>query len=431
MHKVGVLQRWALAGLVLLLAPSVTFGAGFALFEHGARAVAMAGAFGATADDPTAAYYNPAGLAFMSGTQAASGFYLITENATFTGDNPYPGAGYSVDLKKQIFYPPHAYVTGELTNVLHYGVGVYAPFGLGTWWPNGYAGKFISKRVDLRVFNINPSLSYRVSEGLAISLGVDYFYSNLDLTKSVGAVNPYTQQVAEVGQVHLFTPFKGAFGWDVGVLARSKSTGLSFGVTYRSQVKMDYSGKASFTQFPTANPDFDAIVASQVPFGKQVAATTHVTYPDSVRVAVAWHGQKWLVEADVVRQGWNSFQDLPITLPDYPALSSVRYEGFKDSNTYRLGAEYKSSPRLAFQFGFLYDKNPVPTETVSLLLPDSDRVGYCLGISLGVGQKSQVNVGYMYLPFKVRSTQGVNLDDFNGTYKTTANLLGVTYVVRF
>ena len=40
----------------LLLAPTSSFGAGFALFEHGARAVGLGGAFGATADDPTAIY---------------------------------------------------------------------------------------------------------------------------------------------------------------------------------------------------------------------------------------------------------------------------------------------------------------------------------------------------------------------------------------
>ena len=57
----------------LLLVPAASHGAGFALFEHGARAVALGGAFGATADDPTAIYFNPAGIAFLQGTQMAVG----------------------------------------------------------------------------------------------------------------------------------------------------------------------------------------------------------------------------------------------------------------------------------------------------------------------------------------------------------------------
>ncbi len=80
----------------LLLVPAASHGAGFALFEHGARAVALGGAFGATADDPTAIYFNPAGIAFQQGTQVAMGVYFITESSKFDGANPYPGQGYSV-----------------------------------------------------------------------------------------------------------------------------------------------------------------------------------------------------------------------------------------------------------------------------------------------------------------------------------------------
>ena len=58
----------------------------------------MAGAFGAIADDATAGYYNPAGLAFLDGAQAASGVYLITETATFDGDAPFPGDGYRAEM---------------------------------------------------------------------------------------------------------------------------------------------------------------------------------------------------------------------------------------------------------------------------------------------------------------------------------------------
>ena len=79
-----------LAAGAVLLVPALVFGNGFALFEHGARGVAMGGAFCAIADDATAGYYNPAGLAFLEGTQAAAGAFLITESSVFEGDNPFP-----------------------------------------------------------------------------------------------------------------------------------------------------------------------------------------------------------------------------------------------------------------------------------------------------------------------------------------------------
>ena len=429
MRKARMFGLSALAAC-LLLVPATSQGAGFALFEHGARAVAMGGAFAATADDPTALYFNPAGIAFQKGSSMAGGVIFITESSTFNGQNPFPGSGYSVDMKNQIFYPVHVYYTSGITENLRWGIGVFNPFGLGTWWPNDYAGKFISKRVDLKVFDLNPNLSYKLSDDFAVAVGLDYFYSNLHLTRSIGAINPYTQQVAEVGQVHLFTPFTGGLGWNAALLGKLGG-GFSVGASYRSHVKIDYSGNASFTQFTTGHADFDAIVASQIPFGKQPTGKTSIDYPSEARLGLAWHGTKVGIEGDVVRQGWSSFKDLPITLPDYPLLSSVRYEGYQDSYTYRLGFEYKSSPEWAFQLGLLFDKSPVPVESVAPLLPDADRKGISIGTTFALSPKTDLQIGYLYLRFSDRSTEGINPDGYEGTYKTTANLLGFTLVHRF
>ncbi|HAL87456.1 MAG TPA: aromatic hydrocarbon degradation protein, partial [Deferribacteraceae bacterium] len=68
--------------LVLVIAaacfilPSAAFASGFAINEQGAKALGMGGAFAAQADDPTAVYYNPAGITQLEGTQVSLGFSL-------------------------------------------------------------------------------------------------------------------------------------------------------------------------------------------------------------------------------------------------------------------------------------------------------------------------------------------------------------------
>ena len=47
----------------ILAVGGVAFGSGFSIFEQGAKATAMGGAFVATADDPSAIFYNVAGIA--------------------------------------------------------------------------------------------------------------------------------------------------------------------------------------------------------------------------------------------------------------------------------------------------------------------------------------------------------------------------------
>jgi len=264
---------------------------------------------------------------------------------------------------------------------------------------------------------------------VALAVGFDAFFSSVDLTRSIGAVNPYTQQVAEVGQVHLYTPFESGYGYNAALLAKLGG-GFSLGAQYRSRVKVEYSGNASFVQFPTGYDDFDAIVAGLLPFDSNPAGLTEVTFPAELRFGLAWQSETWTFAADAVRMGWDSFDELPITLPDYPLLSSVRPENYEDATTYRFGVE-KRWEKTALQLGYLVDPTPVPTESVSPLLPDADRVGYSVGFSYILSPRVRVDAAYLYLPFDERSTEGLDPEGFNGTYDTKAHLFGMSMTVRF
>lgn len=58
--------RRGIAAALLVLVPAAAY-AGFLAIEEGARATGMGGAFTAVADDATAVFWNPAGLALMEG----------------------------------------------------------------------------------------------------------------------------------------------------------------------------------------------------------------------------------------------------------------------------------------------------------------------------------------------------------------------------
>lgn len=64
------------------------YAGGFQLNEHGARALAMGGAFTAVANDPSAVYWNGAGLSFVKGTNIVFGTSLIAPNSKFRGVTP-------------------------------------------------------------------------------------------------------------------------------------------------------------------------------------------------------------------------------------------------------------------------------------------------------------------------------------------------------
>ncbi len=420
---------------VLLLAPSLSFGAGFALFEHGNRAMAMGGAFTAVADDLSAMYWNPAGLAFQTdeGLQILAGATFITAGAqTFEGQNPFPGQGYTAEQESQIFYPAHFYVAYPLSDRVNIGFSTLTPFGLGTWWEEDFAGRFISKRVDLRTFAFSPNIAFKLGDAIAVGVGADYMVGQIDLTRNIGFVDPFRQQVVDVGQVHLHTDdlSSDGWGWHAGIMVNAPA-GFSVGLMYRSRINIDFTGVGSFTQYATGNPAFDDAIAQQIPFGEKIPLTTVIDFPDYYTAGVAWSNEKLTLSAQYGKTGWNSFQNLPIEFPEDPQFDSNVEQNYEDADTYRLGGEFRFSEKLAAQLGLLYDNTPQPAESMSPLLGDGDRTGYSAGVSFHLWI-FDVDLGYMYLDFDERCTGGASLDGYEGCYRdTNAHLFGGSLGARF
>ena len=89
-----------LIGIIVLsaLVVGVMFAGGYQLNEQDARAVGMGGAFVATASDPSAIYFNPAGLAFQSGINVLGGINFIIPSTTYS-----PASGYSHAIRFYIY----------------------------------------------------------------------------------------------------------------------------------------------------------------------------------------------------------------------------------------------------------------------------------------------------------------------------------------
>ena len=122
---------------------TAAFGSGFALFEHGAKAVAMGGAFAATADDPSAIFYNVAGIAQLRRTELTFGGTAINFQNSFTGDpNDLFTAGMTGSkYRAHTFIVPNAYATMPIGSNMTVGVGLFAPFGLRTNWAQPWPGR--------------------------------------------------------------------------------------------------------------------------------------------------------------------------------------------------------------------------------------------------------------------------------------------------
>ncbi len=416
------------AAAVLLLIPSLSFGAGFALFEAGARSWAMGGAFAAVADDPSAMFWNPAGLAFQTdkGYQIMAGVIFIVPEQDFTGQDPFPGDGYFVSQEDQLFYPPHLYFVAPLGDRTSFGISVQSPFGLGTHWPEDYAGRFISHKVELQTIDISPTLAFQLSDRFAFGLSIDYRISTMELNRTVGLVDPFTQQVVNVAQVDISTDgfSNDCWAWHAGILAKL-GAGFSLGVSYRSDTYVTIEADASFDQIVTGNDGLDDLVAAMVPFGDSIPATVRIEYPDLWILGLAWSNEKWTVSGQYGVMGWDVFQELALVFPSNPDFNESVEQNYEDSERYGLGLEYRADQHWAFQLGLEYDVTPQPTEAMSPLLGDGDRKVYSFGVSWKA-KTFWLDVAYQYITIDSRSTNGESFVGFDGFYESSANLFAAS-----
>lgn len=415
----------ALASM-LALSPCAD-GAGFGIFEQGSKGMGMAGAFTAQADDGSAMFHNVAGLGFLQEKRFDVGVTLIQlGDSTFEGIDPFPGEGATGEQDVEIQTPVHLYYVQPIGSRATFGFGVFTPFGLATAWDDkdNWPGRFLNLRAELTTFDLNPSIAYRLSDNFSIGLGLIGRFAEVSLLRRGPAINPFTQTVFDAASVKLESDLDNGFGWNVGVLHRYNNS-FAWGFSYRSKVEVDFSGDGRLTQLPSGNSMVDAVVATQLPFGRDLPIETSIEFPDmaSLGVALAFSANT-IVEVDVNWTGWSSFDTLFIDFTDTPALNQVLPQDYDDAYNYRIGFRWTAPSQTRWSLGYVFDESPQPDESVGPLLPDSDRNGFTIGYGRSAGSWGY-DVALMYLKFKERTTT-TNHDNFFGTYNTDAWLLGVT-----
>lgn len=436
MRKMEVRLRRVSTILILIAATclwsSAAFGSGFSIFEQGGKATGMGGAFAATADDPSAIFYNVAGIAQQRDLTFIGGGTIINFNNEFVGDPNDPfTSGQTGTFARHTFVPPNAYAIVPIGSNLTFGIGMFSAFGLRTHWEDPWIGRFSSRDANLKTASVQPSIAWQNTSGtLAVGAGVEYRRAHVILSRNTPFLSPLNGRIYDVANAYLDSDWNSDIGYNVGILVKPTPT-IRVGASYRTDMTIEFGGEADFTQISTGNPAIDALVAPNIPPDQNIRAD--FDFPAIAIVGIATTAiPGWDVEFDLTRTTWSKFERLRVEFVNTPAANLDREQNWHDTTSYRLGGNRRVNDTWDVRLGAVYDENPQPIEAVSPLLPDSDRIG----VSFGVGYRRgpwMVDVSDLVLHFKDRSTNGQNPppDRFNGTYKTNANLISVNVGLKF
>lgn len=337
---------------------SPAWGVGFFLPNQSVEATARGNAWVATADSAAAVHYNPAGLTQLEGPTTEFGVYTVYLGYDHRSD--FDGETYKTD--RGLKAVPHLYYAQPINEKLAYGLGLTAPFGLGTEWPSDSPFRDVAIEADLKYVRLSAVLSYELNDCLSIGGGVGLDYADVLLGRGIDdLVSPFPDDVFE---------FEGdgtALVWMLSLLWKPNET-HSFGLVYRSAADFRLDGDVSSKPVGFGLPDGTADIDFNTP------ATAAIGYNYRVN-------DRFDVEVNVEWVDWDSLNTLVLDgdgLGGVPVPVPFEYES---SYIYELGCSYQLNERARLHLGYVYNEVSVPDFFFNPAVPDSNLQSLNVGLS--------------------------------------------------
>jgi long-chain fatty acid transport protein len=449
----------ASVALGLVVAEGPAHGQGYGLYEQGTCAMGRAGAGVASpCKDGSAMFFNPAGLALDTNAVVSGQLAAVAPRGTFTNST----TGLVSSMNDRFLPAPAAYGAWPIREHIVVGIGVFAPYGLVTDWPNTSEGRFLGYFSSIKSYYIQPTIAARLNEHVLVGAGVDVTHTTLELRRRVDlfttpiAGTPLTFGALGVPPGTDFadidlTGSGNHVGGHVGVIVQATEL-LSFGARYLFRQHVDVSnGEVATTQIPTnlvlrvplpglpAGTPIDAIVRPAFAPGGSLSnqtATTSLPLPDQFVVGVAIApSPKLKLLADYQWTHWSLFDT--ITIVNQFAPPTVLVESYRNTNGVRVGGEYEMG-RAIVRAGFDAHTAGAPDQSVTPVLPEAARTEFAAGVAIPVGSMMRVDLAYMFVNQSDRAgrttdgglavpTAALN----NGTFHYFANLFSVGFSIHF
>lgn len=431
----------------LMFSAELCSGAGFALYEASARGNALGGTLVGRADDPSALFFNPAGITQLPGTQMMAGATFIMPTTDVTTRTPQGTT--TTTAEDNVWFPPHFYLTYQATDVVWLGLAVFSPFGLGTEFNENWPGAYNSYKAVIQTININPNIAFKLNDKVSLAAGLDIMYFDLTLKRKIPTYFPqFGLKLASSPVDRSLEGDSTGIGFNLGIHYKATDW-LKLGASYRSQVQQALSGAATFVKPADFSPAFSS-------FFNNSSVRGTVTLPDELYLGAAIYPMKDLsIELGAVWTRWSTYDALTVeygaapipaaALP--PVLRALLFPGGSSDtvitepknwhDVWRLsvGVEYKATDWLDLRAGFTWDEEPVYNDYADYLVPANDRFLFSVGPGFR-WRNWTLDLSYTYLYIQDRNNVPAhgsllspvwNSDFTNGH----ANLIGCSIGYKF
>lgn len=364
---------------------------GFRLADQDAFATARGEAFVATADNPSAIYYNPAGIAQLEGNNFRAGLYGIYYDPTFSPPGSAPNHGQTYHSSDNFAAIPQFFYTFSPTNLaLSFGLGVYSPYGGNISWPQDTGFRAVAISGSLTYVTINPVAALKLAPNFSIGAGVMVNYVNMNLDQGL---RPFPTPPN-------FFQFKGdgwSVGYNLGALWQPHEKVL-IGATFRSSATVGLNGHTEFEQYSAGIPN------------THIPANMDLTFPLTAVFGISFRPTpEWNLEFDADYTDWSSFGTTTIR-QQTPPPSGVQQNplvtlNWQPSWMYEFGVTRYFDNGWHASAGYVFSENSVPDAHYSPLAADLDRHFFSVGAG-HKGKRFDFDIAYQFGYGPTRTVKG-------------------------
>lgn len=415
----SISRRASAAAVVapFLLIPYHAGASGFAIPAQSGSAAGSAFAGAAEAEDSSVLWFNPAGAVRLKGRNFAVAANFIEPSFKFhddgsTGVFGAPGSGDGGDAGHGALVP-ETYATAAIGDAWHVGIALNAPFGLKTDFQTGWRGRLVAERSEVKTYNVNPAVAYRIGGSLSIGAGIDWQHLTANLTNFAGPLGNAALHASD-----------SAWGYNFGALFEA-SERARLGIAFRSAIHYSLRGTAAF--------------AAGEMFGSAVKAD--LTVPESLTV----HGlirvtSNWELMANSIWTRWSRVQTLDVMRTSASVLgatgstlTTLPFE-WRDTYYFAMGASYRVNDRWKMQMGVAHDLAASNDSTRTPRLPDQSRISASTGARWYVSANGTIDAAYTHDFIKnagIADTAAPFPGSLNGSFRNSANALSVQFTDHY
>ena len=454
--------------LLLNVTSTTAYAGGFQMHEQNGSVGDVHAGYAVDNDDASVNFYNPAALTDILEAKTTTSAVTVANSVSFKGStsleanpkNTYaPVVASGRASTEGLHVIPSVHYATPINNQFAFGLSVVSPFAAELSWSKKAFTRYNSTTNGIKAVNFSPSFAYKLNEQLSFGLGGDAQYVSMQIEKIVGTnfnpMPPYPMPLKDLDSEVSNNLSHTGFGWHTGVLWKPLDS-TKFGFNYRSGINHQASGTSTLKGKLAGS----YLSPSDKKKNKSKNLKAVIKIPQSFAFSAQFTPiQDWSFVSTAIYTNWavvRSFdlRNTPTAFTD-PYTEELIFSnlvstplGLRDTYTFLNGIHWNYSDQVKLKAGLGFDQTPTSNHIRDLKMPDGNRYLFGLGANYKYSHDLNFEFGWMYVLInktKISNSSSISeteidpslgifnpgeKNDIHGHAKGSAHVIGLQFTLN-